>query len=276
MKKFIESRKILSFIDRLNFFHILVIWMVVVAIFGLFYFFASGASSLVYTKSAVSVKNLWDTIYFSFVASTTTGFGDIVPTGWFKLIAIAEVVSGFLLLALVTSKLVSIKQDMILSELYELSLSEKFNRLRSTLILFRQNLGRILTKVEEGTLKKREALDLYLYISSFEDCVNETLKLLDMPKNGYSKNVDRVNMELIANSIIHSLERLGDLLVLMDESKIDWRREITLDLISRSLKINDQLFKAVNVSGALPESVLADMNIRKNNSTSLIKSVIAP
>ncbi len=86
------------------------------------------------------INNLPDSIYFSFVTATTTGFGDFLPQGWFKLIVIAEVICGLLLLALVTSKLVSIKQDILLKEIYDMSFYERINRLRSGLLLFRQNL----------------------------------------------------------------------------------------------------------------------------------------
>ena len=111
-----------TWVDRVTFIHILVVWIVVISSFGIVYFLlASKNAYLLSTASNIPVQGIIDHIYFSFVTATTTGFGDIVPMGYFKLIAIVEVTFGFMLLAFVTSKLVSLKQNVLLDEIYDIS-----------------------------------------------------------------------------------------------------------------------------------------------------------
>jgi len=112
-------------IDRLKFKHIFLIWVSAIFFFGLIYHFSINSEAfLLYSKEGTHVSGIKDAIYFSFVTATTTGFGDIIPVGYFKTVAVIEVIFGLLLLAVVTSKLISIKQDAILSELYEFSLND--------------------------------------------------------------------------------------------------------------------------------------------------------
>src|SRR3989344_3551522 len=104
----IKSDKLNTWFDRLTFGHIFIIWACIITVFGILYHFFSGsASNLFYTRTGGPVSSMLDSIYFSFITATTTGFGDIIPHGFFKVIAIFEAISGLLLLAFVTSKLVS-------------------------------------------------------------------------------------------------------------------------------------------------------------------------
>jgi len=83
----------------------------------------------------------------------------MAANGFFKLISIFEVVFGLLLLAFVTSKLVSIKQDVILNEIYDISFNERLSMVRSSLLLFRQSLSRMMEKIEEiGKAKEAELM----------------------------------------------------------------------------------------------------------------------
>jgi len=288
MKKFISLNQLFSqlrnrgfntWLDRLTFFRILLIWASIIIIFGIVYYFFSGSQSyLFYQIKNNSSIGLKDSIYFSFITATSTGYGDILPFGHFKVLAIVEVVSGLLLLAFVTSKLISIKQDIILSEIYDISFNEKINRLRSSLLVFRQNLNRIINKIEEHSIKKREINDIYVYISSLEDILNEILSLISTSKKNYFKKViDPINTELLFNSIIHSFEKLNELMHLLDENKLDWKREVTLDLINRCISLNNTLFDKLNVSKNLAEKTAIDLNAHKNKVIEMIKNrLIAP
>ena len=220
MKKFIDlnelfdQKKVSSLIDKLTFFKIFFIWTIVIFIFGFVYFiFSSIGSYLYFSRSGAPIDSVLDHIYFSFITATSTGYGDIIPIGFFKILAIVEVVFGLLLLAFVTSKLISIKQDIILNELYEISFNEKLSRLRSSLLLFRQNINRTIDKVESGTIRKREVQDIYVTLSSLEDILNEILFQMEKPEErGFTKVIDPLNTELIFTSITQSFEKFSELI----------------------------------------------------------------
>ena len=126
----------------------ILLWMGVIFFFGLFYHFASDAYSfLYYVPEEQPVSSLSDAVYFSFIAAMTGGMGTILPFGLFKVLIIIEVIFSLLLVAIITSKLVSLKQDVILNELYEHYFNDKVGKLRSSLLLFRQSLDRLMNKV---------------------------------------------------------------------------------------------------------------------------------
>jgi hypothetical protein len=287
MKDFIPINKIFkrmrrknltTWIDKLTFPRILLLWILIVVIFGFIYYFLTDKGSfLLYNLQDKVVDKVIDSIYFSFVTATTTGFGDIIPFGLFKILAIFEVVLGLLLLAIVTSKLISIKQNAILDELYELSFNEKINRLRSSLVLFRQNLSRIIIKIEEDKVRKREISDIYIYISSFEDVLSESSTLMGKKDAHYFKKViDPLNTELIFNSILSSFEKLHELMAVMNQGKIDWKRSINLNLIENCIKLNENLFSNLNSSkGMLEEDIVAELNSRKKEIIDKINKEVA-
>lgn len=271
--KQMRTKNLIRFIDRLSFSRIFIIWACVIVSFGfIYYFFVSNANFLFYQIKQENVITAADSVYFSFITATTTGFGDIVPFGVFRAIAIVEVICGLLLLAVVTSKLVSIKQDVILNELYELSLNERVNRMRSSLLLFRQNLSRIIAKIEEGAIQKREVTDIYVYLSSFEDMINEVNSMIQLKDDGFTKRIDPTNMELVLISIINSFEKLNELLNIMNQHKIEWKRDITLSLIKRCISIDDEIYVKLGSSKSIMTKIFEDLKARKDKAVGVTKS----
>lgn len=253
--------RISSIIDKLTFFHILLIWTALFLVFGLAYHLLAGANShLVYEPTKTRVVNILDSIYFSFITATSTGFGDITPVGYFKILSIFEVVIGLVFLALVTSKLVSIKQDVIMNEIYEISFSEKINRIRSSLLVFRQNISRVISNIESNTFRNREISDLYTYLSSLEDNLTEISKLISKKGgNGFTKSLDPTMAELLFHSITQSFERLNEMISVMSTNKIMWRRKITLSMIERCLEADKQLFEQLHSSRIISEKEYNDL-----------------
>ena len=249
-RNFLSKKRLFS-LERVDFYQILLTWFFLVFMLGVIYYLFLGkfGANLVSTITGESVTKITDTIYFSFITATSTGFGDIIPVGFFKVIAVLEVTLGLLLLAVVTSKLVSIKQDIILEELYEMSFTEKINRLRSSLLLFRQHASRIATHADAGTVDKREVYDLYVYIHSMETVLEEMLPMINPEeKHIFSKVIDPLDTELLINSILQSFERLLELVSSLSKSNLQWKRPVTIATIKRCISLNRQLFSKVIVS----------------------------
>jgi len=249
-KHFLGKKRLFS-LERVDFYQILLTWFFLIFMLGIVYYFFLGklGANLISTISGEPVTKITDAIYFSFITATSTGFGDIIPVGFFKIIAVFEVILGLSLLAVVTSKLVSIKQDIILEELYEMSFVEKINRLRSSLLLFRQHASRIASHVDAGTVDKREIYDLYVYIHSMETVLEEMLPLINPEeKHFFSKVIDPLDTELLINSILQSFERLLELVTSLAKSNLQWRRPVTIATIKRCVSLNRQLFSKVIVS----------------------------
>lgn len=267
------QRRVETWLDKLTYPKIFLIWMITIVTFGFIYhFFSNDNTYLIYSLQDLRVNGLLDSLYFSFITATTTGFGDIIPLSYFKVVAIIEVVFGLVLFALVTSKLVSMKQDIILSEVYEISFHERLNRLRSTMIVFRQNLLRLSGKVEDKSISMREIAELYNFLYTFENVLNEVSTLfMKKGKRVFIKVIDSINAELLFNNILMSFERLDDLLRILNENKIEWRRKITLNLINDCIDVNDTLFLKLSSSKILSEKNIQDLKVQKTKVIDSIK-----
>ena len=240
-----QQNRITTIFDRLTFFDMFMIWVLIISLFGLsYYFFSREDSFLFYTRNNQPVTNILDALYFSFITATSTGFGDITPHGNFKIVTIVEVIFGLSLLA----------------------------TLRSSFLVFRQNMGRIITKVEEGSVSKREINDLYTYISTLETTLNEvSLFFGKTSKNIFAKSVDPLNTELIFNSIIHSFNKLEELINVLKYFKVEWKRDVTIEMINKCINVNEKLFEQLNASKILPEKNIIDLNSQKRRVVNSIK-----
>ena len=105
MKKYISLNQLLrslkkksmnAWFDKLSFLNIFLIWAIVIVMFGLAYhFLTKGTSYLYQSLGDKTTLSVFDTIYFSFITATTTGFGDIIPFGGFRILALIEVICGY-------------------------------------------------------------------------------------------------------------------------------------------------------------------------------------
>ena len=269
--KHTEKESFIIFLDKLSFFKILLAWISIIIIFGFLYFFLRNDTTYLYhNPGAKPVDDITNSIYFSFITSTTTGFGDIIPFGVFKFFAIVEVIGGLLLLAIVTSKLVSIKQNIILDELYGLSINEKVNRLRSSLLLFRQNLTRIINGEEEGIARKSDIKNIHIPFASFEEALTETIEFFGKKDDHrLMKTVKPVNTELIFNSVLLSFEKINDLICALNKNQIKWKNEVVVGSINKCIQLNDELFRNMSM---LPELKVLDLRARKNKIMTTMKS----
>src|SRR3989338_2261712 len=270
------GRTISTWLDRVSFLHIMIIWITAIVMFGLIYhFFDSLEGHLLYVLRNNAVDDLTDAIYFSFVTATTIGFGDIIPFGYFKIVAVIEVIFGLLLLSVVTYNLVSLKQDIISSEIYEISLNERISRLRTSLSLFRQNLDALITKVDDGTIKKRSISELDNYIVSLQHALDETDRLIGkLINNQFIKNIDLFNLELLYDRIASSFEKMDELFLVIENTRFKWKTNTLVTHLSKCISINEQLFIKLTSSVQLPKETIYDLNKSNDNIISILKNKI--
>jgi len=252
-------------LDKLTFPRIFLIWTFVILVFAFgYHFFSNGNNHLLYNVFNRPVNSIIDTIYFSFIIATSTGFGDIVPMGAFKIISVFEVIFGLMLLAFVTSKLVSLKQDIIINEIYDISFQERINRLRSSLLVFRQNLNRFISKAEDGNITRLMILDISSHISLLKDVLIEVSSLISTKKGYYTKKIDPLNTELIFNSILQSYDKINELTTILNEKKIDWKKSKNLNTIKSSIDFNNELFEKLEKSKILEKKIMTDLSSQKD------------
>ncbi|MDO8556481.1 MAG: potassium channel family protein [Nanoarchaeota archaeon] len=237
--------KFLLFLERTRFPGIFAFWFIMIFGFGLLYYFTNTTVHiLTYTVEKTLPVGLGDSIYFSFVTAATIGYGDITPVGIGKFLAVLEGMLGMLTYGLVISKLVSVKQETILDEVYTLSFEEHLNRLRSTLYLSRSDLSKFIAKIENKDITKQELKDLPSVIHGLDSTLNDVLRIISNTKeraaNHYLKNIENIHLNIIFNSLNVTAEKVLELLYSMRDAGLSWKNEkMTQELrsVKDSLKL---------------------------------------
>ncbi len=98
------------------------------------------------------VRGLLTAIYFSFVTATSVGYGDVVPVGGARVLAVAEAVSGLLIFGAVVAKFVSRRQDELVREIHRVTFEERLDRVQTNLHLLLAELQAILGMCESGAV----------------------------------------------------------------------------------------------------------------------------
>jgi Ion channel len=97
-------------------------------------------------------------IYFSAVTATSVGYGDIVPTGFARLLAIAESMAGLVLFGMLISKFVSRRQEQLIAEIHRIAFEDRLGRVRTNLHLVRTELQTAAQLCEGRSVPPPEAI----------------------------------------------------------------------------------------------------------------------
>ncbi len=214
-------------VSRVSFLNIFLFWITLIFVLGIVYFLLSS-----YTSNDVidrdgnplnsNFSGFTNSLYFSFVTATTIGYGDLIPVGFIKVFAVVEAVLGLLVLGIVISKLVGIKQEAILEQLYEISFEESINELRSSLYLFRIESNKVMKDIESNRSSKDEIVEyISINLASLENSFRGIKKLMLQPKHEFLLSPDYPSTEILFEGISRSLKKLLGLVKSLDLIKID-------------------------------------------------------
>jgi len=105
-----------------------------------------------------TLEGLLTAIYFSFVTATSIGFGDVVPLGVARVIAIFEGASGLLIFGAIISKLVSKRQEDLIEETHRIAYEARLGRIRTNLHLVLSELQTMSSDCGPGGLTPEKML----------------------------------------------------------------------------------------------------------------------
>jgi Ion channel len=98
------------------------------------------------------LKGLSSALYFSFVTATSLGYGDVIPIGTARAIAVGESVTALLVFGAVVAKFVSHRQDELVREIYRVTFDERLDRVQSNLHVIISELLSITSICEMPTM----------------------------------------------------------------------------------------------------------------------------
>ncbi|HIH38314.1 two pore domain potassium channel family protein [Candidatus Woesearchaeota archaeon] len=213
-------------IDRLSFPQIFIIYIIFIIIGGFAFYYNPFPGAALKAPAGNVDLTIGDAVYFSFIAATSTGFGDIVPVGANRFIAIFEVTFALFLFAIITSKLIGYKQDLILGELIQITSNERIQRLRSALLLFRTNLVSTLASVDDGSIKKREVQEIWHYFNQLESAQSEIKEVIaQFKKSELVVSSDPVQFQVLISSVRQSFDRILELINHLEAQNHKWKTD---------------------------------------------------
>jgi hypothetical protein len=89
---------------------------------------------------AQGLQGLLQALYFSAVTATSIGYGDVVPTGAARVLAVGEGIAGLILFGCVVSKFVSRRQEELIGQIHRIAFEDRLGRVRTNLLLVRTEL----------------------------------------------------------------------------------------------------------------------------------------
>lgn len=133
------------------------LWLGMIVVFGVVYGLAGIGMGWGLQAGGATVKpdlqGLGTALYFSFVTALSIGYGDVVPLGALRILAVIEGVAGLLLFGCVISKLVSRRQEELTAEIHRTTFEDRLDRVRTNLHLVFSDLGSVQQlQAEQGAL----------------------------------------------------------------------------------------------------------------------------
>jgi len=128
---------VLGLVERLSTFQLFLLWIGTVLLCGFVYWLGAliGEHGLVEAGSplAANLSGLGSALYFSFVTATSVGYGDVLPVGIARVLAVIEAVTALLIFGAIVAKLVSHRQEELVGEIARVTFDERLDRVQSNL-----------------------------------------------------------------------------------------------------------------------------------------------
>jgi len=238
---------ILNFIDKTSFFRIFFVWFMLVMSFAFIYHLTSSSTfGNLITNKGNEVTGMFDYIYYSFITATSTGYGDIIPHGTgMRVLAVANVIVGMLMMAIVTSKLVSMKQEKLLEQIYNISFSEKVSRILGGLTLFKGEAERIKETLNENEIIDRKMLfSIKMTMSSLKAHLND-IKAEMVGKKKIIRRLERPQIDQLLSGLSQAFNDLSVIVKSLEKVDVTFKSPALLEEIYHITNIGTQILNHV-------------------------------
>jgi len=210
------SAALLAFIERQSTAQLFGCWLAMIVTCSVLYWLAGlwAHDGLIAGGQPVEMnaRGLATAVYFSFVTATSVGYGDVLPLGVARVVAVAEAVSGLLIFGAVVAKFVSRRQDELVREIHRVTFEERLDRVQTNLHLVLSEIQAIAAMCEDGAVRlERVGPRLESAALVFAGELRAIHDLLYRPQWAPEEPV----LSAILASLASSLRELSELLVCM-------------------------------------------------------------
>jgi hypothetical protein len=224
---------LLDLIESLSATQIFFVWLGMVLVCGGLYWLTGFSSRPGLVDSgrpiAGTLDGLLSALYFSFVTTTSVGYGDVLPLGPVRILSIFEAVTGLLIFGALVAKFVSRRQDELVRDIYHVTFETRLDRVQTNLHLVLSELQSIATLCDEGvTQPQRVGARLESAVLVFGGELRAIHSLLYSPQRAPEEAV----LEAILIALASALRTLSDLLTCLP---LDLDRSPTLQSALRNI-----------------------------------------
>jgi hypothetical protein len=234
---------LLDLIERLSPAQLFSLWLGMVVVSGSVYWLTgfSHHPGLVDSGRPIAgnLRGLLSALYFSFVTTTSVGYGDVLPLGPVRILSIVEAVSGLLIFGALVAKFVSRRQDEVVRDIYMVTFETRLDRVQTNLHLVLSELQAIATLCDEGVIQpQRVGARLESAVLVFGVELRAIHALLYSPQRAPEEAV----LEAILVGLASALRTLGEVMTCLPSGFV---RSPTLDSALKNI-------------GALAEDICAE------------------
>lgn len=227
------DNSVLDMVQRRSTLQLFLIWIGTILLSGFAYWLGAliGEHGLVEGGLPVGadLNGFASALYFSFVTATSIGYGDIVPVGGARVIAVGEAITALLVFGAVVAKFVSHRQEKLVSEIYRVTFEERLHRVETNLHTVISEILAITAMCEAKAPLNRICTRLESAVVLFVGELRTTRDLLYQPRLVVEEGV----LAAILATLASALSVLADLLArLPPEFSRSQPLTITLDLLT--------------------------------------------
>ncbi len=218
----------LNFLERITqatYTELFALWITLNTSFAVLYFLLATYHPLHGPTSIAGLlwpERLSNSFYFSLVTGTSLGYGDIVPLGFSKVLAMLQVSLALMIFAVFVTKLVSRRHEIAINEVYRMTFEGIFYHIRQGLFVVRKDFDALMHHVRHhGTLTPREWETLKTSFLQAQSLIEEIPELYEgQYHNLYS--IDPKRERLLFEAIQRTLQRIDALLLTFQQHNVNW------------------------------------------------------
>lgn len=210
-------------ITNMSYSSLFLVWVSMAFSFGCLYFglsYLEGHGPLL-QEGIPMTHRFWNSIYYSIITATSTGYGDIVPHGISKGFAAIQSISALFIFAVFVTKLVSHRQEMTLMEVHRLTFEDVFHNTREGLFICRKDFDHIIEEAEdEKELDDEHWENLTIAYRQMQTLLQEIPDFYANDIHLYT--IDEKREKLLIESVKRTLHRINQMLDMLSSKGINW------------------------------------------------------
>jgi hypothetical protein len=167
---------------------------------------------------------IFNSFYFSVITATSLGYGDIIPLGFSKVLAMVQSIVALLIFALFVTKLVSGRQDATLEEVHRMTSESIFYNIRQGLFLVRKDFDTLIHILD--TQKQLSEQDWEILTTAYLQAQNLIEEIPNL-YNGQGHDlytIDAKREKLLLEAIKRTIKRIDTFLDRLNMHSIDWHK----------------------------------------------------